>query len=220
MDKVYSILCADLEAQEHILYYQVEVAVRRYGVGLLVLESVAANFRAEFEREGRGTGGGANMAKRSADLLRLGQFLGKLAREHDIAVVVANQVSDRFSPNPSSSSSSTPLHISDILALDHQQRWFTGWGDSCESPGFLNPKTPSLGLTWANCLSARISLIKEPVYGDGGGGGEEKELLRWRRWMKVVFAPWVEGGKGKEVEFVITKGGVSGVGVEGVEAVE
>jgi DNA repair protein RAD57 len=62
-------------------------------------------------------------------------------------------------------------------------------------------------------------LIKEPVYGDAdaaaGGDGSEKELLRWRRWMKVVFAPWAEGGRGTEVEFVITSGGVSAVEVGG-----
>jgi DNA repair protein RAD57 len=204
MDKVYSILCADLEMQEHILYYQVEVAVKRYGVGLVVLDSVAANFRAEFERGG---GEAVNMAKRSADLQRLGQFLSNLARDHNIAIAVANQVSDRFtSPMPPSSTSI-------ILALDHQQRWFTGWGDTStrDSPGFLSPKTPSLGLIWANCLSARVSLIKEPVYGTEEGEEAEKELLRWRRWMKVVFAPWVEGGVGREVEFVITEEGVTGV---------
>ncbi|KAI9774854.1 MAG: hypothetical protein M1840_000070 [Geoglossum simile] len=216
MDRVYSILCADLEAQEHILYYQVEVAVKRYGVGLVVLDSVAANFRAEFERGGDGGGGGVgegvNMAKRSADLLRLGRFLTRLARDHDIAVVVANQVSDRFSSNPIPIPTPTPsTSTSTILTLDHQQRWFTGWGDTStnDSPGSLSPKTPSLGLTWANCLSARIALIKEPVYGAGAEG--EKELLRWRRWMKVVFAPWVEGGDGREVEFVIAEEGVSGV---------
>ncbi|KAH0542616.1 hypothetical protein FGG08_003024 [Glutinoglossum americanum] len=231
MDRVLSIICADLEVQEHILNYQLEVAIQRYGVGLVAIDSVAANFRAELGNAGGAGGvGGANMAKRSVDLLRLGQLLRHLAREHDVAIVVANQVSDRFGPAPpapssssSSSSITTTTRPADILTLDHQQRWFTGWGDeypihSPSLPNIPNPKTPSLGLTWTNCLSARIALIKEPVYGgadavDGEVGGE-KELLRWRRWMKIVFAPWAEGGRGTEVEFVITTGGVKATEVE------
>jgi DNA repair protein RAD57 len=224
MDRVLGMHCADLEVQEHILNYQLEVAIRRCDVGLVVVDSVAANFRAEFERQGV-AGGAANMAMRSADLMRLGQLLGRLARKYGIAVVVANQVSDRFGPAPTAlppaTSPPSPTPRADVLTLDHQQRWFTGWGDesplpSPSLPNLPNPKTPSLGLTWTNCLSARIALIKEPVYGDADGTqGGGKELLRWRRWMKVVFAPWVEGGRGKEVEFVITSGGVSAVEADG-----
>ena len=37
------------------------------------------------------------MAQRSSELVRLGQLLRNIAREMDVAVVVANQVADRFS---------------------------------------------------------------------------------------------------------------------------
>jgi DNA repair protein RAD57 len=214
MDRVLAMLCADLEVQDHILNYQLEVAIRRCDVGLVVLDSVAANYRAEFERAAGAAG--PNLAKRSTDLTRLGALLRRLAREYDIAVVVANQVSDRFGPAPTATSSSSMTPRADILTLDHQQRWFTGWGDELP-PSSTNPKTPSLGLTWTNCLSARIALIKEPVYSHGVGAGagaeegNEKDLLRWRRWMKVVFAPWAGGGSGREVEFVISTGGVGAV---------
>lgn len=78
------------------------------------------------------------------------------------------------------------------MSLDHQQRWFTGWGD--DPHAMQNMKTPSLGLVWTTQLACRIALIKKPVYGTVLVADEENEtgeavLRRWRRWMKVVFAP-------------------------------
>jgi DNA repair protein RAD57 len=64
LDRVISIVTPDLESQDHILRYQLPVAIRRHNIGLVVLDSVAANYRAEFERPGANRNG-ANMAKRS-----------------------------------------------------------------------------------------------------------------------------------------------------------
>ncbi|PQE22808.1 hypothetical protein CJF30_00008402 [Rutstroemia sp. NJR-2017a BBW] len=100
LDKIHSIVTPDLESQDHILRFQVPVVIQRYGIRLLILDSVAANYRAEFERDGNGAANvkkGMNMAHRSAELVKLGQLLRNMAREHGIAVVVANQVADRFS---------------------------------------------------------------------------------------------------------------------------
>lgn len=187
------------------------------------------------------------MALRSAELVKLGQFLRDLAREHNLAVVVSNQVADRFGgsggnspvlhrgggggggtqssplarrsgvgtglhvsgiPIPSSNSdgpSSTPfVNTLDPMSLDHQQRFFTGWGDSPLLMHSSNMKTPSLGLIWSTQIACRIALIKKPVYGPGLAADAENErgelvLKKWRRWMKVVFAPHV-GGSGRGVE--------------------
>ncbi|KAI9831225.1 MAG: hypothetical protein M1819_005153 [Sarea resinae] len=231
LSNILSIQTPDLESQDHILRYQVPVAVRRHNVGLVIIDSIAANFRAEMSSK-PGTGGaaasngtssnnGAAMAQRSADLTRLGALLRSLAHEYDVAIVVSNQVADRFepparairaaqppappSPQPHSAlpsqPSPTPQHgpaqnpasitgprrpshpspSSDPLTLDHQQRWFTGWGDIASpvdsilfyssnpydtNPSLnlnLNLKTPSLGLVWTNQIAARITLLKEPV---------------------------------------------------------
>lgn len=212
-----------------------------------MLDSVAANFRAEYG----GGGGGAALARRSADLLRLGTGLRDCARRYDCAVVVANQVGDRFAAPPVGgaraglaqsspgvgvgmmgnvapmSSGHTPAassaagggsqtgrregggggEVDAILSLDHQQRFFTGWGASPLETTRL--KTPSLGLVWSNQIACRVALVKEAVYGvggdAGGDGGESAEwsVRRWRRWMRVVFAGWVagaEGGRGREFE--------------------
>jgi len=268
LDKVISIVTPDLESQDHILRYQVPVAVRRHGIRLIILDSVAANYRAEFERSGAGNGqkSGANMAQRSSDLVKLGQLLRDLARDENCAVVVANQVADRFSgggasPMLNRATQSSPLarrgagnlpdssmggpassfaatsaeHDSnatfpfkstlDPMSLDHQQRWFTGWGDD-PRPSHLaikNMKTPSLGLIWTTQIACRIALIKRPVYGPGIVADEENErgepvLRKWRRWMKVVFAPHVApSGPGLEgsVEFEIRGEGMKAVRKKG-----
>ncbi|KAI1388298.1 DNA repair protein RAD57 [Hypoxylon trugodes] len=287
LDNIVGTVTPDLESQDHILTYQVPVEVARRNVGLLVLDSVAANYRAEFERGGLGSSGNnKNLAARSHELTRLGRHLHELARKHNLAVVVANQVADRFTgsglngtlkssasiPQPFSlprvsqesplarRSKTLPLHITPgidppssdtpnlpsslrssmpepppedppappALLLDHQQRWFTGWGD--EYPYSPNPsisdqnlKTPSLGLVWSTQIASRISLYKRPVYGpkevlEDQDGESTTTLRNWRRWMKVVFAPHVPGGGpglGGAVEFEVTMGGLRGVDRKG-----
>ncbi|KAK1776711.1 putative RAD57 protein [Copromyces sp. CBS 386.78] len=122
LDNIISTVTPDLESQDHILTYQVPVEIERRNIGLLVLDSVAANYRAEFERSSKdvtisssstpgGAGAGAarssNMGARTAELVRLGMQLRDLAQKYDLAVVVSNQVADRFGsrmPEPITSS--------------------------------------------------------------------------------------------------------------------
>lgn len=231
LSKVHSTHIHDLEAQEHIIRYQVPVAIKKHNVGLLVIDSIAANYRAEFDRGGQGKRNSDSMAKRSAQLVQTGSHLRKLARTHNIAVVVANQVADRFTPEPmlhartqstQNSRPSTPSRVTnpnteaaaqasstgmlstdDPLGLDHQQRFFTGWGDE-ESAA--NMKTPSLGLTWTNQLSARIALLKQPVYEDKMyAPGDERNVIGWKRSVKTVFSPWCSESN---TPFEIWEGGI------------
>ncbi len=207
---IFGMHVPDLEYQDHILQYHLPVFVRREKVGLVVIDSVTAHYRAEFER---GRGNMANMARRSAELVQLGSLLRDLARMEDIAIVVANQVTDRFvkenagagqhsggssrappagtgtlagAIDASSGTSALDAGFSslgnfppNILTLDHQHQWFTGWGD--EEAGAAgdatyktaNLKTPALGHTWTLQLSARIALVKErnnPAAAAGGAG--------------------------------------------------
>ncbi|KAK3683845.1 DNA repair protein RAD57 [Podospora appendiculata] len=292
LDNIMSTTTPDLESQDHILSFQAPVQIERRNVGLLVLDSVAANYRAEFERTAAGPQQqhGSNMGARSAELVRSGMQLRDLARKYNLAVVVSNQVADRFggsktpassfrrhdSPGltqhqhqagtqesplaarskgkplpatptaePSSSmahsfprSSATEQRSSSMipppppfpgesgdgtpappaLLLDHQQRWFTGWGDDPCADYAL--KTPSLGLVWSTQISARIALFKRPAYGESRHSLDEDEvhgmptLRNWRRWMKVVFAPHAPAsgaGIGDAVEFEVTMSGVRAV---------
>lgn len=288
LDMISSITIQDLESQDHILTFQVPVEVARRNIGLIVVDSVAANYRAEFERSSTAF----NMGARSADLVRLGMLLRDLARKHNLAVVVANQVADRFGrskmpafpsvtpgqqspslagnrftagtqdsplamrstqrPNPfpvleptssiplpqsslsddftrpnnniapPSSSAATQSSPHPALLLDHQQRWFTGWGDD---PYDTSPqKNPSLGLVWTTQIASRITLFRRPAYGrsryridDDEGAVGMPTLRNWRRWFKVVFAPHVGVGK---VEFELGMGGLKAVKGKGDEEEE
>ncbi|KAK5172514.1 DNA repair protein rhp57 [Saxophila tyrrhenica] len=246
LSRIQSTHIHDVEAQEHILRYQVPVAIKKQNIGLLVIDSIAANYRAEFDKS-KARKGAESFAKRSNQLAQLGALLRDIARTHNVAVVMANQVADRFTlvegsgyahnstsqnttqrsrpasppqqqtsrsaamsqPVPSSGVPLTPaqlLSTDDPLALDHQQRFFTGWGDDPEASNF---KTPSLGLTWTNQLGARIALLKEPVYEERAyAPGEDRNVSGWNRKAKVVFSAW---GPEKDTGFEIWEGGVRGV---------
>lgn len=283
LGKILSIQTPDLESQEHILRYQLPIAVRRHNVGIVVIDSITANYRAEFARDNHGAGAGgtgntsgaAAMAKRTAQLLEVATLLRNLARTENLAVVVANQVADRFdappirqgfpqqdanrpttaqteslkmsqdSPASSSGGGTTSASMDELVTLDHQQRFFTGWGDA--RPGWSDGnailsgpghKTPSLGLVWANQIAARIALVKSyarnvpassatrtlrelethllveeitPVL-DRHEPDDVSSSSRWKRHLKVVFAPWVASSDGyRGVEVVIWKGGVKAV---------
>lgn len=232
LSKVQSTHIHDLEAQEHILRYQVPVAIEKHNVGLLVVDSIAANYRAEFDKGGQGKRSAESLSKRASQLAQIGALLRGIARTHNLAVVVANQVADRFtsiettlcrptqstqnsrpgtpSQAPSIHASQTrnngPLSTDDPLALDHQQRFFTGWGDD---PSVTNLKTPSLGLTWTNQLSARIALLKDPIYEEKAyAPGDERNLIGWSRLCKTVFGSWCAEG---QAPFEIWEGGIRSI---------
>ncbi|SPO05726.1 related to RAD57 protein [Cephalotrichum gorgonifer] len=266
LDNIISTITPDLESQDHILEFQVPVEVERRNIGLIVIDSVAANYRAEFERGTTPHSRGSNMAVRGNELVRLGAHLRRLAQKYNLAVVVANQVADRFSAplgpvrptvhhslpvstqesplaarsrqvfepegaaEPTYVPPSSPVEVPapPALLLDHQQRWFSGWGDDPFADYVL--KTPSLGLVWSTQVACRIALFRKPVYevknrdDDDGPLGvrtaqaqeEDDERLvptqtGWERWVKIVFAPHTEAsgqGLSDAMRFEVTMGGL------------
>jgi DNA repair protein RAD57 len=91
LQNVLSINAMDLETQDHILNYQLPVAISRYNAGLVIIDSVTSNYRAEHSSNNM-----LALSNRSTELAKLGQMLRNLAAKENIAIVVANQVSDRF----------------------------------------------------------------------------------------------------------------------------
>ena len=211
-DHIHTVTINSLETQQNLVEYKVPQVVEDHNVGLIIIDSVTANFRAETE-----TSSAARLADRSSELIRLGGFLRSLARKNNLAVVVANQVSDRFSESllqPTqdmlrSSSSSSPALPSTQLAernakmtLDHQQRFFTGWGDK-PNDQLHNPKTPALGLSWATQLDARVCCHCDEVKAK-----ENDTFPARRRFLNTVFAPWTDQ-KSQPVEFTLEAHGVA-----------
>ncbi|KAJ5937824.1 hypothetical protein N7454_004166 [Penicillium verhagenii] len=93
LENVLSINAMDMETQDHILNYQLPVAITRYDVGLVIMDSITSNYRAENHDHSA-----VSLSTRSTELARLGQMLRNLAAKENIAIVIANQVSDRFGP--------------------------------------------------------------------------------------------------------------------------
>lgn len=363
LSRVHSVQCPDLESQNHILTYQLPIAIRRFDVGVVIIDSIAANFRTgdtTLQNPDPAVGDiqlsisdpkrrAAILGQRSVDLFRIGRHLQRVAIEQHVAIVVANQVSDWIvnDNGPASSTSvvqnpaapkyhmgavgklsapesirpvvappvdlrasfldsvdnislassspmtdsqmqrlATPTPVdfraavarptralaravtpkleagqtagarlriaeqnaassnlsnqteppkrklaseqhphpdhppnqlpltslsaspSRIMSLDHQMRWFSGWG---EPSGFTSSihyfgslKTPALGLTWTNLVSARF-VIKKGEFVDGKG----KVVVRRR--VECVFAAWTGGGRERGVECEIWEGGVRAV---------
>lgn len=222
MDHVRTTTTNNLQEQEHILRYQLPVAVQRYNVGLIVLDSVAANFRAE-----HGNYTPTGLRERALELRQLGNMLRQVALERNAVVIVTNQVSDRFesprakstsfllrSQSPSMSSQSAVPKSEEAAmsrlrtetqSLVHQQRFFTGWGQRPESRN-ESLKNPALGLTWANQISARIALKLESE-GQTYLGGNIWRDKKKQRSLAVVFAPWTAPTK-LPIRYEITTHGV------------
>lgn len=91
LDNILSTTTLDLETQDHIIKFQVPIAVERYDVGLLVIDSIATNYRAEMSSDSPSV-----LLDRAWQLKQLGALLRALAAQRNIAIVISNQVADRF----------------------------------------------------------------------------------------------------------------------------
>lgn len=67
--------------------------------------------------------------------------------------------------------------------------------------------------------SSAARTLRELMTSQGDDVTVPETTSRWRRHMKVVFAPWVKGADGERgVEIVIWKGGVKGVVPAGADS--
>lgn len=168
LQSIVTINIPDLEAQEHILTHQLPVQLskaEKFGgpsgsFGLVILDSVAANFRPFFggratnngngsaarggmgasskDTESAGNGGAkgnTSLAARGLELQRLGVLLRGLAQKHNLAVVVANQVADRFSDGDGFDGGDGG---GGLLSLSHQ--WGVGSAADTINSGIRQPK--------------------------------------------------------------------------------
>ncbi|KTW26631.1 hypothetical protein T552_02640 [Pneumocystis carinii B80] len=173
---VYCITCVDLEEQNHILQFQLPIAIERYNIGLVVLDNIATHFRAEYDVSNiycqtekvsnpAIKPGLIDLVNRSRDLVRLAAHLRLLAEKHQCAIIVINQVSDKIKKDTMT-----------LFDYNYQGAWFQGWKHheySC--------KVPSLGFVWSNNIHGRILLLRSTLY---------QETYTQNRALKVVFSPF------------------------------
>ncbi|XP_050216040.1 DNA repair protein XRCC3 homolog [Mercurialis annua] len=116
-------------------------------VRLIVIDSIAALFRSEFENTG------SDLKRRSSLFFKVTGKLKVLARRFNLAVVVSNQVVDYMG----SGDGVNGVRIGNLSSL-------------CSSGRRV---CPALGLAWANCVNSRLFLSRQE---NGEGNGGERRL--------------------------------------------
>ncbi|XP_059461073.1 DNA repair protein XRCC3 homolog [Corylus avellana] len=154
-------------------------------VKLIVIDSIAALFRSEFENSP------VELKRRSSLFFKISGKLKLLAKRFGLAVVVTNQVVDLIVPEGING-----MRIGNLACL------YSSGRRVC----------PALGLAWANCVNSRLFLSRnEEVEKEEKGLVDvdaNRVCTRTRRRLHVVFAPHLPEGS---CELVITREGVFGV---------
>ncbi|KAJ4907795.1 DNA repair protein XRCC3-like protein [Raphanus sativus] len=158
----------------------------RLPLKLIVLDSVAALFRSEFDNTP------SDLRKRASCFFKMSGKLKQLASRFGLAVVVTNQVTDFVE---SSSDGLSGLRVGNLRCLYSSGRRVV----------------PALGLAWANCVNSRVFISRSGVCEERRGDGESGSSLvsgRARRRFDIVFSPYLPASS---CEFVITGEGICGV---------
>ncbi|KAF5749422.1 X-ray repair cross complementing 3 (XRCC3) isoform 1 [Tripterygium wilfordii] len=156
-------------------------------VKLIVIDSIAALFRSEFDNTPR------ELKRRSALFFKISGKLKALAKRFSLAVVVTNQVVDFMGP----SEGINGVRVGNLGALYSSGRRVCA----------------ALGLAWANCVNSRLFLSREEeivreddALVDCSDG--HNLCRRTTRFLHVIFAPHLPD---TSCEFEITRDGVFGV---------
>jgi DNA-repair protein XRCC3 len=155
----------------------------RLPVRVIVIDSMAALFRAEFENTA------SDLIRRSSLFFKISGKLKEFAKRFNLVVLVTNQVMDVVD----SGEGVNEVRIGNLSGM------YSSGRRVC----------PALGLSWANCVNSRLFLSKDEYESGLVGGGESGFLSReTRRRLHVVFAPHLPD---LSCEFVIRREGVVGV---------
>lgn len=192
-DKVFvqGVYCADemLDIMPKIeLFLQVK-SKSQFPVRLIVIDSIAALFRSEFENTG------FDLKRRSSLFFKISGNLKSLAIRFGLAVVLTNQVVDLIS---GAAEGVNGIRVGNLSSLSSSGRRVCA----------------ALGIAWANCVNSRLFMSRneEVVVGGSSLADEEEggayQQSKSRRRLSVVFAPHLPESS---CEFVITREGVFGV---------
>lgn len=153
----------------------------QFPIRLIVIDSVAALFRSEFENNP------SDLKRRSSLFFKISGKLKALARRFNLAVVVTNQVMDFVA----SGEEANGARIGNLSCLVSSGRRVCA----------------ALGLAWANCVNSRLFLAREENFVANEMEGDLMSRETKRR-LHVVFAPHLPYSS---CEFVIRREGVCGI---------
>ncbi|TPX34777.1 hypothetical protein SeLEV6574_g08256 [Synchytrium endobioticum] len=195
----------DLETQDHILIYHLSQIVETFQAGLVVIDSIASNFRAD-------ESAGKDALVRAKSLYEVGASLKKLAKEKGIVVLCLNQVTSVVDSKNQSTLSGYSKTQDDGVAEGWQftpggkREYMLPFAAAHPEPGHSGNIMPALGFTWSNIVNMRIQLSRgtdDFIIIDDNDNAPAESLVRT---LKVHFAPHLGPSK---VHFFITQGGIS-----------
>ncbi|KAI8820654.1 P-loop containing nucleoside triphosphate hydrolase protein, partial [Fimicolochytrium jonesii] len=143
LDRTHIIHIRDHETQHHILCHLLEPSVKRLGVRLVVIDSIAANIRGD-EATAEWTA-----IERSRTLYEMGAALKKVAHEHQCVILCLNQVVDVFDNVRQGAKLGGGKGADSFLTVS-----------GAVGAGNASDVRPSLGLAWSNMVNARVKLSR------------------------------------------------------------
>jgi DNA repair protein RAD57 len=185
-NSIYTLRLQTTDVQHTVLAYQLPAMLQKYpNIRLIVIDSIAALYRGEhYELNDSGR------LMKASEVCDLGIRLKKLADEHNIAVVVANQVTDDFTIGNNSIQHEEALvkkywKWAHLLMFSNQIETYeldlSTFADSLS-------KQATLGLTWANAVNCRIRMARSSAIDQ-----------KTRRILCLEFSPYTSR-KGCEIE--------------------
>ncbi|TPX57925.1 hypothetical protein PhCBS80983_g03496 [Powellomyces hirtus] len=145
LDRTHIIHIRDQETQQHVLSYCLSPAIARLKARVVIIDSIAANFRGD---EGASE---LNVALRANMLYEIGRALKTAAHDHQCVIVCLNQVVDVFEGARHGQVLGGFKGASPSLQLNM---------NNMKLAAGKNEVAPSLGLAWSNMVNTRIKLSR------------------------------------------------------------
>ncbi|KND02902.1 uncharacterized protein SPPG_01982 [Spizellomyces punctatus DAOM BR117] len=198
-DNVHIVHIRDHETQQHILSYHLATAMLTHNIRLVIVDSIAANFRGDEDVASW------DAAARAKAIFELGASLKKLAHEYNAAVVCVNQVTDIFNDTISHAT------VGGIQGGDPYLRV-----TACvQKDPNEDAVTPTLGLAWSNIVNTRIKMSRRdtlvPESDIVCANGSETAACNITRTLTVCFGPHLPLSNCK---FEITASGIVGLSAD------
>ncbi|KAJ1905676.1 DNA repair protein xrcc3 [Tieghemiomyces parasiticus] len=197
-DHIFLSHLPDLDTQDHILTYQLPVLLARGRVKLVVIDSIAANIRAEEfnaqEQMRRTNAPPVNFYhERQHHLNRLALRLKRWSEEYGVAVVCVNQVSDIVGVsgdgNHHQRGETCIFNGGDVMAA---ATWLQQPQQQQQRSRPSERIRPALGFSWTQSVNTRL-LLTRPLHPVGDqamvGNGSDVDQAVATRQLEVVFAP-------------------------------